>query len=43
MLALLDVKNEVKNLSKTLHNLIIENTIDWKLWPVKSWKHTPYF
>lgn len=43
MFALLYVKNEIKNFSKTVHNFAIENAIYGKLRLVKDWKYAPYF
>ena len=41
MLALLDVEDKIKNFSKTIHDFIIVNTINWKLWTIKDGKDTP--
>jgi hypothetical protein len=41
MLAMFYVEDKIKNLSKPVHYFIVENAINWKLWPEKHRKYIP--
>lgn len=41
MLAMFYVEDKIKNLTKSVHYFIVENAINWKLWPEKHRKYIP--